>query len=82
MALLYMMYQVMATAITYQLRSFGVTINDTSESVRNIANNLEENSNFYRDFLAQLMATNDSYNADTEAPTKQDAYIDTMGKLS
>ena len=27
--------------------------------------------------LAQPMATNNSYNADTEAPGEQDAYIDT-----
>ena len=65
-------------AIAYQLRSFGVTINDTSELRNVVADNLEENSDFYRDFVAQPMATNDSYNADTEAPTEQDAHIDTI----
>ena len=65
-------------AITYQLRSFGVTINDTSELRNMVANNLEENGDFYRSFLAQPIATNNSYNADTEAPTEQDAYIDTI----
>ena len=54
-----------------------MTINDTSELRNMVANNLEQNS-VYRDFLAQPMATNDSYNADTEAPTEQDAYIDTI----
>ena len=43
-----------------------------------VANNLEKNSEFYRDYLAQPMASYDSYNADTEAPTEQDAYIDTI----
>ena len=65
-------------AIAYQLRSLGMTVNNTSEFRNVVANNLEENSEFYRDFLAQPMASNDSYNADTEAPTEQDAYICTI----
>ena len=54
-------------AIAYQLRPFGVTV-DISKLRSAVANNLEENSEFYRDFLAQPMASNNSYNADTETP--------------
>ena len=46
-------------------------VNDMSKFRNVVANNLEENSEFYRDFVAQPMASNDSYNADTEAPTEQ-----------
>ena len=65
-------------AIAYQLRPFGVTVDDISKLRSAVANNLEENSEFYRDLLAQPMASNNSYNADTETPLEQDAYIDTI----
>lgn len=65
-------------AITYQLRSLSVTVDNTNELRNLVANNSEQNSEFCCDFLVQPMASNDSYNADTEAPTEQDAYIDTV----
>ena len=50
-------------------------INAISELRKIIADNLEENSVHYRDFLAQPIAFNDPYNADMEAPNDYDAFI-------
>ena len=43
-----------------------------------IANYLESHSDFYHDFMHQPIASNNPYNADTEAPTAEDAYINTI----
>lgn len=65
-------------AIAYQLRSMGMTVGSINNLRSTLANYLEENSKFYRDFLAHPMASNNSYNADTDSPLEQDAYIDTI----
>ena len=43
-----------------------------------MANHLENNSVFYHDFLAQPIQSSDAYNADTEAPSDEDAIIDSV----
>ena len=43
-----------------------------------VANHLANNSTFYRDFLAQPIQSDDTYNADTEAPSEEDAIIDSV----
>ena len=43
-----------------------------------VANHLENNSALYCNFLAQPLAYDNAYNADTEAPTDEDAYINTV----
>ena len=65
-------------AIAYQLRLFEVCSNGISELRSMVANNLEENKVYYCDFLAQPIAFNDSYNADTETPNDHDAYVGTI----
>ena len=60
-------------AIAYQLEF--VNANEMREIV---ANHLESNSVFYCNFLSQPVACNNAYNADTEAPTDEDAYIDSV----
>ena len=45
-------------AIRYHLTSFDIAVNDISEFRNVVANNLEENGEFYRNFIAQPMATN------------------------
>ena len=46
-----------------------------------VADHLESNSAFYRDFVAQPVKTDDAYNADTEAPSDQDAIIDSVHNI-
>ena len=58
-------------AVAYQLESVSA-----SEMRESVANHLDNNSVFYRDFLAQPVQYNDAYNADTEAPSDEDAIID------
>ena len=60
-------------AVVYQLDSV-----NASEMREIVADHLENNSAFYRDFLAQPVQTNNAYNADTEAPTDQDVIIDSV----
>ena len=60
-------------AVAYKLESVSA-----SEMRETVANHLEGNSEFYRDFLAQPVQTDNAYNADTEAPSDQDAIIDSI----
>ena len=46
-----------------------------------VANHLDNNSVFYRDFLAQPVESNNAYNADTDAPSDEDAFIDTVSDV-
>ena len=41
-----------------------------------VTNHLANNNTFYHDFLAQPIQSSDAYNADTEAPSDEDAIID------
>ena len=60
-------------AVAYQLDS--VSANEMREIV---ANHLENNGVFYRDFLAQPIQCSNAYSADTEAPSSEDAIIDSV----
>ena len=60
-------------AVAYQLESVGA-----SEMREIAANHFENNSVFYRDFLAQPVHSGNAYNVDTEAPSDQDAMIDSV----
>ena len=68
-----MMYQVMTNAVAYQLESV-----NAREMRGIIATRLEKDSKFYCDFLAQPMQSNNAYDADTEARSDEDAFIDTI----
>ena len=43
-----------------------------------VANHLKSTSDFYHDFQSHPVPSCDAYNADTEAPTAEDAYISTI----
>ena len=60
-------------AIAYQLKSINAT-----EMRESVANHLESNSVFYRDFLAIPVICRNAYNADTEVPDDEDALIDAI----
>ena len=60
-------------AIAYQLKCVCA-----SQMRQAVANHLENNSALYYNFVAQPIACDNAYNADTEAPTDKDAYIDTI----
>ena len=46
-----------------------------------IANYLEANKAVYCDFVCQPVAPKDSYNVDSEPPTQEDEYIDSISDL-
>ena len=66
------------SAVAYQLESAGVCVVDSSELRLLVANHLEDNRAMYCDFLSEPVASRDSYNADTEAPSEEDALIATV----
>ena len=66
------------SSIAYQLESIAVSGIDNSTLRQMVAEHLENNSNLYKRFLSQPVASHDAYNADTEPPTAQDAYIETI----
>ena len=66
------------SSIAYQLDSIAASGVDKSTLREMVAEHLENNSNLYKGFLSQPVASHDAYNADTEPPTAQDAYIDTI----
>ena len=66
------------STITYQLQSIGIYNGSKDELRKIVADHLDENSTFYRNYTSQPLASHDPYNADTEAPTAEDAYIATI----
>ena len=68
----------MFSAIAYQLNSTGVCGVDSSRLRQTIADFLEANKAQYCDFVCQPVAHNDNYNADTEPPTEEDKYIESI----
>lgn len=56
----------------------GICCVDSSKLRHTLANHLEENVSLYSQFLSQPVASHNAYNADTEPPTAEDAYIDTI----
>ena len=60
-------------AIAYQLQ-----FTNASEMRESVATYLESNAVFYCDFLAKHIRCSNAYNADTEAPNDDDAFINTV----
>ena len=72
----------MFSAIVYQLNSSNICDFDSNALRQTVANYLEANKASYCDFVCQPVAqyadSNDDYNADTEPPTEEDEYIDSV----
>ena len=68
----------MFSAVSYQLETSGVCTVDSNELRQKVADHLESNAALYRDFLSQPISSDDSYNADTEQPTAEDEYINSV----
>ena len=81
------MYRMMAMAcsvlyISYQLQNTSVCNADSSELRQKVADHLEANAALYHDFLCQPVLSEDGdYNADTEQPTAEDEYTDSVADL-
>ena len=68
----------MFSAVSYQLQTSGVRNVDSNELRQKVADHLEANAALYHDFLSQPVSFDDSYNADTEQPTAEDEYINSV----
>ena len=68
----------MFSAIAYQLNSADICNIGSDDLRQNVADHLEANKASYCDFLCQPVAQNDGYNADTEPPTQENMYIDSI----
>ena len=65
----------MFSAISYQLQTSNI---GSSELRQMAASHLEANVASYLDFVCQPVADENAYNADTEKPTAEDQYIDSV----
>ena len=65
-------------AISHQLQTSDVCNVDSSELRQMVASHMEANAALYRGFVCQPVATNSKYNADTEPPTDEDEYINSV----
>ena len=68
----------MFSAISHQLQTSDVCNVDSSELRQMVASHMEANAALYRGFVCQPVATNSKYNADTEPPTDEDEYINSV----
>ena len=68
----------MFSAISHQLQTSVVCSVDSSELRQMVASHMEANAALYRGFMCQPVATDDEYNADTEPPTAEDEYINSV----
>ena len=68
----------MFSAISHQLQTSDVCDVDSSELRQMVASHMEANAALYRGFMCQPVATDDEYNADTEPPTDEDEYINSV----
>ena len=68
----------MFSAVSYQLQTSGVCNVDTSDLRQKVADHLEANAPLYCGFLSQPVSSDDSYNADTDQPTAEDEYINSV----
>jgi len=69
----------MFSAVSHQLQITGVGSVDSNELREMVANHLEANSALYCDAVSHPVAPQDAYNADTEPPTVEDEYINSVG---
>ena len=65
----------MFSAISHQLQTSDVCNVDSSELRQMVASHIAA---LYRGFVCQPVATNSKYNADTEPPTDEDEYINSV----
>ena len=68
----------MFSAISYQLQKNGVCNADSNKLRQKVADHLEANAALYCDFLCQPVSSKDGYDADTEQPTAEDEYINSV----
>ena len=68
----------MFSAVAHQLQSTGVCNVDSYILREMLCDHLESNSSLYSPFVSQPVASHHAYNADTEPPTDEDAYIDSI----
>ena len=68
----------MFSTVSYQLQANGVCSADSSELRQKVVDHLEANAAFYRDFLCEPVSSESAYNADTEQPTAEDEYINSV----
>ena len=68
----------MFSAISHQLQTSNVCSIDSSELRQMVASHMEANAVLYCGFMCQPVATNSKYNADTEPPTAEDEYINSV----
>ena len=68
----------MFSAISHQLQTSDVCDVDSSELRQMVASHMEANAPLYCGFVCQPVATNSKYNADTEPPTDEDEYINSV----
>ena len=69
----------MFSALSYQLQANGVCNADSSELRQNVADHLRAYAALYHGFLCQAVPSEDNdYNADTEQPTAEDEFIDSV----
>ena len=67
------------SSISYQLQTTGVCNVNSNELRQKVADHLQANAALYRDFLCQpVPSEDDDYNADTEQPTTEDQYINSV----
>ena len=68
----------MFSAISHQLQTSDVCDVESSELRQLVASHMEANAALYHGFVCQPVATNSKYNADTEPPTDEDEYINSV----
>ena len=68
----------MFSAISHQLQTSNVCSVDSSELRQMVASHMEANAALYCGFVCQPIATDSKYNADTEPPTDEDEYINSV----
>ena len=68
----------MFSAVSYQLQNNGICNANSNDLRLMVADYLEQNAASYWDFLTQPAASNDPYNADTEPPSVEDEYINSV----
>jgi len=68
----------MFSAVSHQLQSAGICSVESNELREMVTNHLDVNSALYSESLSQPVASQDAYNADTEPPTAEDEYINSV----
>ena len=64
----------MFSAVSYQLQTTGVCNIERQK----VADHLEANAPLHCGFLSQSVSSDDAYNTDTDQPTAEDEYINSV----